>query len=80
MSSTIIPLVAITPGFVNSSICRFSSILPLDVAMARRILRDCTTESELAVEERSGNLKEEMAHYLENWRTGSWNTSRQDKV
>ncbi len=38
---------------------------PLDVAMARRILRDYTTESEIAVEERSEKLKEEMGHYLE---------------
>jgi uridine kinase len=38
---------------------------PLDVAMARRILRDHTSASEASAEEKLKRLRQEMIHYLE---------------
>ncbi len=38
---------------------------PLDIAMARRILRDCTLESGAPAEVRLKKLRDEIVHYLE---------------
>ena len=37
---------------------------PLDIAMARRILRDYTSDSVLSADERLKHLREEMRHYV----------------
>src|SRR5262245_66239912 len=41
---------------------------PLDLAMARRILRDYASPCRISAEERLDRLREEMAHYLEKGR------------
>ena len=49
---------------------------PLDVAMARRILRDYAVESVASPDERLESLRVEMAHYLEKARYPYLDTNR----
>lgn len=51
---------------------------PLDVAMARRILRDTAAEIELTAEQKLANLRCEMTHYVDKARQAYLVTNRHE--